>query len=338
MFSQSADLSQSSNGDYNFLHSSQNSSQFEFDGIQNKNTNIFATGDLGTINEENPISPIKLNFKDESKKSLVNNQDISKTSKYSFSNNNNVPQRINIRPSISDNIDQNANKKKTNKMQIKDSSISNKENINNINNTNNINLNNNVNIDPSDNQNSNMNLTLGEVKQGNENNFFNFDSYKCHLSQQIDQVEKIALQSMNASENSKSNNFNNNFNAGFINNINEEELLEHQKFNQYCSDLIDQAMNKNIEYIDNIKKEFVNNLDLYKSKFRNNAEVIKKLILLYSDDVFQKEKNKIIISNLADQLLSHINSFFQEMSKFNNFNLNFNGNTGNNDINSTQNP
>ena len=104
MFSQSADLSQSSNGDYNFLHSSQNSSLFEFDGIQNKNTNIFATGDLGTINEENPISPIKLNFKDESKKSLVNNQDISKTSKYSFSNNNNVPQRINIRPSISDNI------------------------------------------------------------------------------------------------------------------------------------------------------------------------------------------------------------------------------------------
>ena len=102
------------------MHSSQNSSQFEFDGIQNKNTNIFATGDLGTINEENPISPIKLNFKDESKKSLVNNQDISKNSKYSFSNNNNVPQRINIRPSISDNIDQNANKKKTNRNEEKD--------------------------------------------------------------------------------------------------------------------------------------------------------------------------------------------------------------------------
>ena len=337
MFSQSADLSQSSNGDYNFLHSSQNSSQFEFDGIQNRNQNIFGTGDLGTINEENPISPIKLNFKDESKKSLVNNQDISKTSKYSFSNNNNVAQRINIRPSISDNSDKNANKNKI-KIQKKDSSISNKENINSINN-NNLNINtNNANIDPNDNQNSNMNITLGEVKQGNENNFFNFDSYKCHLSQQIDQVEKIALQSMNASENSNNNNFNNNLNEGFINNISEEELLEHQKFNQYCSDLIDQAMNKNIEYIDNIKKEFVNNLDLYKSKFRNNAEVIKKLILLYSDDVFQKEKNKIIISNLADQLLSHINSFFQEMSKFNNFNLNFNGNAGNNDINSTQNP
>ena len=337
MFSQSADLSQSSNGDYNFLHSSQNSSQFEFDGIQNRNQNIFGTGDLGTINEENPISPIKLNFKDESKKSLVNNQDISKTSKYSFSNNNNVAQRINIRPSISDNSDKNANKNKI-KIQKKDSSISNKENINSINN-NNLNINaNNVNIDPNDNQNSNMNITLGEVKQGNENNFFNFDSYKCHLSQQIDQVEKIALQSMNASENSNNNNFNNNLNEGFINNISEEELLEHQKFNQYCSDLIDQAMNKNMEYIDNIKKEFVDNLDMYKTKFRNNAEVIKKLILLYSDDVFQKEKNKIIISHLADQLLSHINSFFQEMSKFNNFNLNFNANIGNNDINTTQNP
>ena len=337
MFSQSADLSQSSNGDYNFLHSSQNSSQFEFDGIQNRNQNIFGTGDLGTINEENPISPIKLNFKDESKKSLVNNQDISKTSKYSFSNNNNVAQRINIRPSISDNSDKNANKNKS-KIQKKDSSISNKENINSINN-NNLNINtNNANIDPNDNQNSNMNITLGEVKQGNENNFFNFDSYKCHLSQQIDQVEKIALQSMNASENSNNNNFNNNLNEGFINNISEEELLEHQKFNQYCSDLIDQAMNKNMEYIDNIKKEFVDNLDMYKTKFRNNAEVIKKLILLYSDDVFQKEKNKIIISHLADQLLSHINTFFQEMSKFNNFNLNFNANIGNNDINTTQNP
>ena len=337
MFSQSADLSQSSNGDYNFLHSSQNSSQFEFDGIQNRNQNIFGTGDLGTINEENPISPIKLNFKDESKKSLVNNQDISKTSKYSFSNNNNVAQRINIRPSISDNSDKNPNKNKT-KIQKKDSSISNKENINSINN-NNLNINtNNGSIDPNDNQNSNMNITLGEVKQGNENNFFNFDSYKCHLSQQIDQVEKIALQSMNASENSNNNNFNNNLNEGFINNISEEELLEHQKFNQYCSDLIDQAMNKNMEYIDNIKKEFVDNLDMYKTKFRNNAEVIKKLILLYSDDVFQKEKNKIIISHLADQLLSHINSFFQEMSKFNNFNLNFNANIGNNDINTTQNP
>ena len=337
MFSQSADLSQSSNGDYNFLHSSQNSSQFEFDGIQNRNQNIFGTGDLGTINEENPISPIKLNFKDESKKSLVNNQDISKTSKYSFSNNNNVAQRINIRPSISDNSDKNANKNKS-KIQKKDSSISNKENINSINN-NNLDINtNNGSIDPNDNQNSNMNITLGEVKQGNENNFFNFDSYKCHLSQQIDQVEKIALQSMNASENSNNNNFNNNLNEGFINNISEEDLLEHQKFNQYCSDLIDQAMNKNMEYIDNIKKEFVDNLDMYKTKFRNNAEVIKKLILLYSDDVFQKEKNKIIISHLADQLLSHINSFFQEMSKFNNFNLNFNANIGNNDINTTQNP
>ena len=183
-----------------------------------------------------------------------------------------------------------------------------------------------------------MNITIGEVKKGNANNFFNFDSYKCHLSQQIDQVEKIALQSMNASENSNNNNFNNNLNEGFINNISEEELLEHQKFNQYCSDLIDQAMNKNMEYIDNIKKEFVDNLDMYKTKFRNNAEVIKKLILLYSDDVLKKEKNKIIISHLADQLLSHINSFFQEMSKFNNFNLNFNANIGNNYINTTQNP
>ena len=331
MFSQSQDLSQSSNGDYNFLHSSQNSSQFEFDGIQNKNQNIFGVGELGTINEENPISPLKINFNDESKKSLANNTNISKTSKYSFTNNNNIAQRINIRPSISENIEPNLKKSK---IQIKDSS-SNKENINTINN-NNIN---NSKIELNPNLNSNVNITLGEVSQGGENNFFNFDNYKCHLSQQIDQVEKIALQSMNASENSKNNNFNNNgSNDGFINNISEEELLEHQKFNQYCSDLIDQAMKKNIEYIDNIKNEFVNNMDTYKMKFRTNAEVIKKLILLYSDDVFQKEKNKIIISHLADQLLSHINSFFQEMSKFNNFNLNFNSSMANKDINSTQNP
>ena len=323
MFSQSAELSQSSNGDYNFLHNSQNSSQFEFDGIQNKATNIFGVGDLGTINEENPISPIKLNFKDESKKSLLN-QDISKNTKYSFTNNNNninsnnIPQRINP----------NSNNKTP--MQKTTSSITNKENIN-INN----------NIDISNNNmgtNSKVNITLGEVKQG-ENNFFNFDSYKCQLSQQIDQVEKIAMQSMNPSDNANNSKVNNNYlNEGFANNINEEELLEHQKFNQYCSELIDQAMNKNLDYIDNIKKEFVTSLDLYKNKFRTNAEIIKKLILLYSDDVFQKEKNKIIISHLADQLLSHINSFFQEMSKFSNFNLSLNSNCGNNSIISNQNP
>ena len=323
MFSQSAELSQSSNGDYNFLHNSQNSSQFEFDGIQNKATNIFGVGDLGTINEENPISPIKLNFKDESKKSLLN-QDISKNTKYSFTNNNNNINSINIPQRI------NPNSNNKTPMQKTTSSITNKENIN-INN----------NIDISNNNmgtNSKVNITLGEVKQG-ENNFFNFDNYKCQLSQQIDQVEKIAMQSMNPSDNANNSKVNNNYlNEGFANNINEEELLEHQKFNQYCSELIDQAMNKNLDYIDNIKKEFVTSLDLYKNKFRTNAEIIKKLILLYSDDVFQKEKNKIIISHLADQLLSHINSFFQEMSKFNNFNLSLNSNCGNNSIISNQNP
>ena len=323
MFSQSAELSQSSNGDYNFLHNSQNSSQFEFDGIQNKATNIFGVGDLGTINEENPISPIKLNFKDESKKSLLN-QDISKNTKYSFTNNNNNINSINIPQRI------NPNSNNKTPMQKTTSSITNKENIN-INN----------NIDISNNNmgtNSKVNITLGEVKQG-ENNFFNFDSYKCQLSQQIDQVEKIAMQSMNPSDNANNSKVNNNYlNEGFVNNVNEEELLEHQKFNQYCSELIDQAMNKNLDYIDNIKKEFVTSLDLYKNKFRTNAEIIKKLILLYSDDVFQKEKNKIIISHLADQLLSHINSFFQEMSKFSNFNLSLNSNCGNNSIISNQNP
>ena len=329
MFSQSADLSQSSNGDYNFLHSSQNSSQFEFEGIQNKNNNIFGVGDLGTINEENPISPIKITFKDESKKSLVNNQDISKNSKYSFNNNNPGVQKISIRPLMSDNTEMN---QKKNQIKIKNVSDQNKENINDMNN--NIELNTNH---MDQNSNSKVNITLGEVKQGGENNFFNFDNYKCHLSQQIDQVEKIALQSMNPSENTSNNNLNNNYiNPDFINNISEEELLEHQKFNQYCSELIDQAMNKNLEYIDNIKKEFVNSLDTYKIKFRTNAEIVKKLIMLYSDDVFQKEKNKIIISHLADQLLSHINNFFQEMNKFNNFSLNLNSNVANNCINSNQ--
>ena len=323
MFSQSAELSQSSNGDYNFLHNSQNSSQFEFDGIQNKATNIFGVGDLGTINEENPISPIKLNFKDESKKSLLN-QDISKNTKYSFTNNNNNINSINIPQRI------NPNSNNKTPMQKTTSSITNKENIN---------INNNIDISNNNMEtNSKVNITLGEVKQG-ENNFFNFDSYKCQLSQQIDQVEKIAMQSMNPSDNANNSKLNNNYlNEGFANNINEEELLEHQKFNQYCSELIDQAMNKNLDYIDNIKKEFVTSLDLYKNKFRTNAEIIKKLILLYSDDVFQKEKNKMIISHLADQLLSHINSFFQEMSKFSNFNLSLNSNCGNNSIISNQNP
>ena len=69
--------------------------------------------------------------------------------------------------------------------------------------------------------NSKVNITLGEVKQG-ENNFFNFDNYKCQLSQQIDQVEKIAMQSMNSPENSNNNKMGNN--PGFISNISDEEL------------------------------------------------------------------------------------------------------------------
>ena len=94
MFSQSEDYSQLSNGDYNFLHSSQSNSQFDLDAIPNKNPNLLNMGDLGTINEENPLTPIKLNFKDDSKKSLANNnQNISKSSKYSFTNN---AQKINI--------------------------------------------------------------------------------------------------------------------------------------------------------------------------------------------------------------------------------------------------
>lgn len=322
MFSQSEDYSQLSNGDYNFLHSSQSNSQFDLDAIPNKNPNLLNMGDLGTINEENPLTPIKLNFKDDSKKSLANNnQNISKSSKYSFTNN---AQKINIMPSVS-NIPIKSKKEST------ALPLQNKENIN-------LNVNS-VNINSED---SNVNnITLGDNK-ANENNFFNFDSYKCHLSQQIDQVEKIALQSMNNSEsnNNKLNieTDNSNFNNGFINNISEEEILEHQKFNQYCSELIDQAMNKNLEYIDKIKNDFVNSLDTYKLKFRNNAEVIKKLILLYSDDIFQKEKNKIIISHLADQLLEHINSFFQEMSKFSNFNFASNMNMTNNNGTSNQNP
>ena len=297
MFSQSGDFSQSSNGDYNFLHNgSQNSSQFEFDGILNKNPNILDTGDLGIINEENPLSPMKLNY-NTSKKS---NQNPSKSSKYSFGivNNNN-----NINVIQDSNNTANIGLKHTQKILNPDK---NKENV-----------------APNKNQ------------DNNSSNFLqlNFDSYKCQLSQQIDQVEKIASQSMNnidsspnfnkLSRNNEDANANNNSNS-FVNNVSEEDLADHQRFNKYCADLIDNAMNKNLEKIDNIKQNFLNSMDTYKTNFKANAEVIKKLILLYSDDIFQKEKNKIIISHLTDQLLAHINSFFQEMNKFNNFNLNSN--------------
>jgi hypothetical protein len=317
MFSQSGEFSQSSNGDYNFLHNaSQASSQFEFDGMLNKNQNILDGGELGIINEENPLSPMKINY-NESKKSIINNQNLSKSSKYSFGITNNNPTKINI--TIGDaSANPNVEIKHTQK---NITSNTNKENINN-------NIIQNKNTD-------------------NNNNFlqFNFDTYKCQLSQQIDQVEKIASQSMNnvdsspnfnkLNNNKEKNdlNVNNNYNPVVNNNISEEEILEHQRFNKYCSDLIDSAMNKNLEYIDNIKNNFVNSLDTYKVNFKTNAEVIKKLILLYSDDIFQKEQNKIIISNLTDQLLTHINSFFQEMSKFNNFNLNISNISNNNNTN-----
>lgn len=301
MFSQSVDYSQTSNGDYSYFHnnSSQNSSQFEFDGIQNKNQNTLGAGDLCTINEENALSPMKINYNNDSKKSLMLNQNLSKASKYSFSNLNN-----------NNNIDKNeefANDKIAglNHSQKSINLNLDKENINN-------------NI----NQNSN-----------NDNNFIiNFNSYKCQLSQQIDQFEKIASQQMNNTDNhfndNNKNNDNsdhkdmNNSNLNFNSNIPKDEILQHQNFNKYCSELIDSAMNRNIEYIDKMKNNFVNTLDDYKIKFKSNAEIIKKLILLYSDDIFQKEKNKIIISRLTDQLLNQINSFFLEMDKFYNFNLN----------------
>ena len=301
MFSQSVDYSQTSNGDYSYFHnnSSQNSSQFEFDGIQNKNQNTLGAGDLCTINEENALSPMKINYNNDSKKSLMLNQNLSKASKYSFSNLNN-----------NNNIDKNeefANDKMAglNHSQKSINLNLDKENINN-------------NI----NQNSN-----------NDNNFIiNFNSYKCQLSQQIDQFEKIASQQMNNTDNhfndNNKNNDNsdhkdmNNFYLNFNSNIPQDEILQHQNFNKYCSELIDSAMNRNIEYIDKMKNNFVNTLDDYKIKFKSNAEIIKKLILLYSDDIFQKEKNKIIISRLTDQLLNQINSFFLEMDKFYNFNLN----------------
>lgn len=301
MFSQSVDYSQTSNGDYSYFHnnSSQNSSQFEFDGIQNKNQNTLGAGDLCTINEENALSPMKINYNNDSKKSLMLNQNLSKASKYSFSNLNN-----------NNNIDKNeefANDKMAG-LNHSQKSI-------------------NLNLDK-ENINSNINQN-----SNNDNNFIiNFNSYKCQLSQQIDQFEKIASQQMNNTDNHFNDNNKNNDNSdhkdmnnsylNFNSNIPQDEILQHQNFNKYCSELIDSAMNRNIEYIDKMKNNFVNTLDDYKIKFKSNAEIIKKLILLYSDDIFQKEKNKIIISRLTDQLLNQINSFFLEMDKFYNFNLN----------------
>ena len=305
MFSQSGDFSQSSNNDYNFLHkSSQNSSQFELDGMLNKNANILGTRDLGIINEENPLSPMKLNYND-SKKS-VNNENASKNSKYSFgmtNNNNNL------------NIIQDINTKNWLKNTQK-------------------------NIDPDKNKDK---ISLNKNLENNNNFQFNFYSYKCQLSQKIDQVEKIASQSMNNIDSSpnfnklirnKENiNINNNSISFVNNNVSQGKLSDHQRFNKYCSDLIDKAMNKNLEKIENIKNNFVISMDTYKMNFKTIAEVIKKLILLYSDDIFQKEQNKIIISHLTEELLAHINSFFQEMNKFNNFNLSSNVDNNNSNEN-----
>jgi hypothetical protein len=308
MFSQSGDFSQSSNNDYNFLHkSSQNSSQFELDGMLNKNANILGTRDLGIINEENPLSPMKLNYND-SKKS-VNNENASKNSKYSFgmtNNNNNL------------NIIQDINTKNWLKNTQK-------------------------NIDPDKNKDK---ISLNKNLENNNNFQFNFYSYKCQLSQKIDQVEKIASQSMNNIDSSpnfnklirnKENiniNINNNSISFVNNNVSQGKLSDHQRFNKYCSDLMDEAMNKNLEKIENIKNNFVISMDTYKMNFKTIAEVIKKLILLYSDDIFQKEQNKIIISHLTEELLAHINSFFQEMNKFNNFNLSSNVDNNNSNENS----
>ena len=149
----------------------------------------------------------------------------------------------------------------------------------------------------------------------------NFDTYKFKLSQQIDKVEKIATQSMGNKDtnNINTNNCKNNLEVELSNN--DEISQNNEQLKKYYSDLIDNILNKNIEYIDGIKKSFNDNLDGYKSKLKDNVGTIKKLFLLYADDVFKREKNKIAISNLANQVFQQINSFFVEMNKCN-INLN----------------
>lgn len=336
-------------------------SQFDIEGLNNlnKNNNPFG-GDLDTINEENVISPIKMNY-DLSKKRLENQNNSQKsTSNYSFAGIGNVAS-VNIpnKPSINLNIvstslggkENNINASNNTRNNMNMNLLSNnEENVkmtdiskNNVNNIGALNSNNNI-----KNKSSNINGTA--LQQNEQNLQINVDSYKFQLSQQIDAVEKIATQSVSGEAghnlNSNINKIGNeplstnnqnlpqqpSLNIFNSNSISEQEISDHQRFNAYCSEVIDNALNKNIEYIDSVKNNFVNQLEEYKLKFKGNAQTMKKLILLYSDDVFQKEKNKMAISNLVQQLLNHINSFFLEMNKFSG-----NLNMGINDYNRTNN-
>ena len=99
------------------------------------------------------------------------------------------------------------------------------------------------NIDPDKNKDK---ISLNKNLENNNNFQFNFYSYKCQLSQKIDQVEKIASQSMNNIDSSpnfnklirnKENininiNINNNFFLFLNNNLNHGKISDHQIFNK----------------------------------------------------------------------------------------------------------
>lgn len=340
MFSSQSNFSQTSNSEYGFMHngSQGSSSQFDLDGIgglNKNNNNLFGVGvgELDTINEEGAITPIKIGFDTSKKDPNIQGTSQLTDSVFSFGGGgvtNNLSLNIPNKSSIHLNITNNKSRNDNNNSNIirnnnKNNFASNKEedvkmlDVNNNSNNNSVNINNNKN-------------QMNQNPPSRNENAKNFDSYKMQLSQQIDTVEKIASQSLAGDPSS----FNPDSNTGIknSNNINcsesyqprinlinssntsEQELLEHQRFNSYISEKLDNVVNKNIEYIDLVKSNLVNQLDDYKMKFKGNANTIKNILMLYSDDTFQKEKNKLIVENLVQQLYNHINSFFLEMNKF----------------------
>ena len=173
-----------------------------------------------------------------------------------------------------------------------------------INNNNNNKSNLNTPIKPNNNNNdNNKNKMEVEINNNHNNNNINnpatknnIETFALKLSQQVDEIEKenLSKSSLNINNNDliNINVNNNNFLNSFINNSN--------KF-------IDEA----IKIIDNLQITFNNYLDEYKKNFINDANLIKNLLILDSEKILEnEEKNKIIdekLNNLFNQMIAIFN-------------------------------
>ena len=173
--------------------------------------------------------------------------------------------------------------------------------------------------------------------ENNNNNIqkINIESYALKLSQQVDEIEK---EKENLSKSSI--NINNNINNNIINNnniknndLNNNNNINNNNFLNSFINNSNKLIDEGVKIIDNLKIKFNNYLDEYKKNFINDANLIKNLLILDCEKTIEnEEKNKIIdekLNNLFNQMIAIFNdNRFKPflLSQKQNLNININNN------------